>query len=115
MSAVETIELDENTRLRVEYDTDAESPLTWGDHVTKGDESYQRWAEGEVFGVIVERRFTVLAQRVDDPASDVAEGFEWRETDSIWGCYLDDQYTAQICAAEHFGTPVSGNPEEVPE
>ena len=62
-------------------------------------ETYRQWAEGEVFGVILERKrhFTKI---YDDGSG--AEGDEWDEVDSIWGCYLDRNYTAIDVALEHF-------------
>lgn len=102
MTDTGTIVIDENTRIRVEYDMDTESPLTWGDHITQEDDSYLAWAEGEVYGVIVERRFHTITQQVGNPDTDVEEAFEWRETDAIWGCYLNDVYTAEVCAKEYF-------------
>jgi hypothetical protein len=72
-------------------------------------ETYRQWAEGEVYGVILERRQSFIKQRV----TRTDEGFEvdpedpelfdeWEQIDAIWGCYLDDTYTAQVVADEHF-------------
>lgn len=74
-------------------------------------ETYRQWAEGEVYGVILER--AVAYARVERNTSgdvwdlknpltedDVRE--DWEEVDSTWGCYLDDDYTAEVVAQAHF-------------
>ena len=71
-------------------------------------ETYRQWAEGEVYGVVLERRVTYV--RVIDSDSDTLPTDvdwnetrdEWDEVESIWGCYLDDSYTAQVVADEYF-------------
>lgn len=60
-------------------------------------EVYRQWADGEVYGVILERQHGYT--RDDDPSI----GFNsWDEEESLSGCYLDDEYTAQQVALEHF-------------
>ena len=59
---------------------------------------------------MLERRRAFIKQRVErtDTGFDVdlttePEVFdEWEVVDSIWGNYLDDEYTAQQVATEHF-------------
>lgn len=68
-------------------------------------ETYRQWADGEVYGVILER--LALWAKLSDDGSSVLQGDgtvreEWEEVESLWGCYLDDDYTAQVVAAEHF-------------
>ena len=96
MTTVEIIPVDSNTRIRVEYDEKGESPMSWGDHVTEDGPEMDAWRAGEVYGVIVERLVTWV--RPDTGA----EREEWEETDSVWGCYLDETYTALVCATENF-------------
>jgi hypothetical protein len=62
-------------------------------------ETYRQWAEGEVYGVILERRRTFVKQYAD---GDEVEGEEWEQADALWGCYLDDEYTPFDVASEHF-------------
>lgn len=69
-------------------------------------ETYRQWANGEVYGVIFERRATYV--RVIDSDSDtLPSDVDWNETretweqvESLWGCYLDSDYTAQMVALE---------------
>lgn len=61
-------------------------------------ETYRQWADGEVYGIILEKRATWV--RLDDP-EDMRDA--WEETDAIWGCYLDDTYTALDVAKDQFG------------
>ena len=92
---METITLTETSRLIVDYDTDAENPLTWGSHMTESDETYGRWASGEVFTVTLERSKVYTADDGDTVTI-------WSYVESLGGCYLDDNYTAQVVAREHF-------------
>lgn len=94
-SPVETIAIDAATRLIVRYDHDAESPLSWGDHVTRDSPEYQRWQEGDVYGVILERARIFTADNGDTLTV-------WEKSESIWGCYLDADYTARTVAAEYW-------------
>ena len=102
-----TIEVDPRTRIRVEYDTDAEDPRWWGDHIADDDYAVEQWRAGEVYGVIVERKVDWTFE------GDIPDGVmvpntmtTWEEIDSIWGCYLDDTYTARVVANEYFGIPL---------
>ena len=100
---MEIIQIDENTRLRVEFDPDAESPVMWDKSITRDDEAYIRWVQGEVYGVIVERRWKATRVQVGNPDVAAVEEFVWEDDDSIWSCYLDDAYTAEVVAEEYFG------------
>lgn len=57
-------------------------------------ETYRRWADGEVYGVILEKSAVWKKEGHDD------EQVLWESEESIWGCYLDDDYTARDVAAE---------------
>jgi hypothetical protein len=78
--------------------------LAWQAEVIKGDrETYRQWADAEVYGVILERLET-WAKIPKKGLQLIAETREeWEEVDSLWGCYLDDDYTAQVVAEGHFG------------
>jgi hypothetical protein len=62
---------------------------------------YETWAKGEVYGVVLERR--VEWKPVSE--TDQPRGIKttWEDDESIWGCYLDDTYTAESVAKEHWG------------
>lgn len=96
---VEVISIDDATRLRVVYDADAENPATWGDHIDPDGPEIAAWRDGEVYGVIVERR--VQWARIGDGEPRTME--TWGGTDSLWGCYLNNEYTARVVALEYFG------------
>lgn len=96
---IETIAVNDTTRILVYIDEDAEDPRTWGDHVTDDDPAVIAWRHGDVYGVAVERLIEYV--RVDTGAT----MSQWEETDSLWGCYLDDTYTARAVAAEYFDMP----------
>ena len=104
--SVETIEVDPRTRIRVEYDTDAEDPRTWGDHIADDDYAVEQWRAGEVYGVIVERKVDWTRMGAGDGEKLPDTMTTWEEIDSIWGCYLDDTYTARVVANEYFGIPL---------
>ena len=104
--SVETIEVDPRTRIRVEYDTDAEDPRWWGDHITDNDYVVEQWRAGEVYGVIVERKVDWIRVGAGDGEKLPDTMTTWEEVDSIWGCYLDDTYTARVVANEYFGIPL---------
>ncbi len=65
--------------------------------------TYETWASGEVYGVILQK--AVDLYELDDMgiATDREALRVWDDIDSLWGCYLDDTYTARDVAAEHFG------------
>ncbi|MET0725774.1 MAG: hypothetical protein ABWY36_05435 [Leifsonia sp.] len=60
--------------------------------------TYQQWADGEVVGVIVERAAPWEKTFVN--SGDTVEGFDWVEADAMYGCYLDEEYTAQHVALD---------------
>lgn len=60
-------------------------------------EIYRQWAEGEVYGVILERRYDYV--RPDDTSIAIQQ---WEDQEALWGCYLTDEYTAQRVALENF-------------
>jgi hypothetical protein len=80
---------------------DGKSKAEWEAAIIKGErETYRQWAEGEVYGVILERLVT-WARMLDDGTADRLDTRdEWEEVESVWGCYLDDTYTAQDVANE---------------
>lgn len=88
-----TIEVDPRTRICVIPDTGAEDPRWWGDHI-------------EVYGVIVERKVDWIRVGAGDGQELPDTMTTWEEIGSIWGCYLDDTYTARVVANEYFGIPL---------
>lgn len=83
--------------------------LQWQAEVVESDrDTYRQWAEGEVCGVILERRVSYV--KVIDSDSDTLPvdvdwdtlRDEWEVVEDLWGCYLDDDYTAQAVAHENF-------------
>lgn len=73
--------------------------------ITGERKTYEAWAESEVYGVILEREVTWA--RLDENGEQVFltepnTMRTWEEVDSIWGCYLNDEYTAQTVAIETF-------------
>lgn len=75
--------------------------------------TYGTWAAGEVYGVILEQRKHYAKYEVEL----TKEGFEvstaeaprvtheWLPKDSLWSCYLDDEYTAERVVLEQFELP----------
>lgn len=57
---------------------------------------FSRWLQGEVYIVVHEKR----EQWTN--ADETAEMDTWEWEDSIGGCYLDDEYTAEVAARENF-------------
>lgn len=83
--------------------------------IAQEQETYRQWAEGEVYGVVLERAVTYakVEHRGSDgetwhlvnPLTELHLEEAWVQPDSdsaIWGCYLDDKYTAQVVALEYF-------------
>jgi hypothetical protein len=73
-------------------------------------ETYRQWAEGEVYGVILERKQRYVAV-IDSGSENIADEVDWgseieqwEEVDGgdLWGCYLDEDYTAITVATEYF-------------
>lgn len=61
--------------------------------------TYQQWCDGEVAVVVLEREIRYV--RVDDIGTH-GTITRWEEEDSLGGCYLDDDYTAEQVALEQF-------------
>jgi hypothetical protein len=72
--------------------------------IRQEQETYRQWADGEVYGVILERGVLVETKRTHADGSVTYERDDeaWEGVESLWGCYLDDDYTAQVVADEHF-------------
>lgn len=105
--SVETIEVDPRTRIRVEYDTGAEDPRWRGDHIADDDYVVEQWRdECAGHGVIVERKVDWIRVGAGDGQELPDTMTTWEEIGSIWGCYLDDTYTARVVANEYFGIPL---------
>jgi hypothetical protein len=102
-TAVEIHAIDPTTRVTVFNDSDSESPLSWGDHVTIDSPEYLAWADGNVYCVEIEKLVTYLLE------SDHSKKFQrWESVDALSGCYLTDTYTALDVAAEYYSiTPVA--------
>lgn len=66
-----------------------------GEYVT-----YAAWRRGDVYGVIHEKRQTW------EHSEDDRELETWEHEDSLWGCYLDQEYTALVVASEHFDVEI---------
>jgi len=64
-------------------------------------ETYEKWADGEVYGVVLERTATWVKLGEHGEATEEMRD-DWEHVDSLWGCYLDDEYTAQAVALENF-------------
>ena len=62
--------------------------------------TYRQWADSEVDGVILERASAWT--KFYENGGDAIDGVDWNDVKSIWGCYLDDTYTAQVVASEYF-------------
>ena len=81
----------------------------WGDYLvmwdpeTEGDvfDVWCRWRRGDVYVVIAEQRATYV-RKIGDEIFEDDSLEDWHEVDSLWGNYLDDTYTAQVVAEEHF-------------
>lgn len=69
-------------------------------------ETYRQWADGEVYGVVLQRRARWIRVDSNDEPVFLVDGDlsreTWEDVDSIWSCYLDDTYTAKVVADEHF-------------
>lgn len=69
-------------------------------------EVYRQWADGEAVGVILEHKVRWIRVDQNDEPVFLADGDlareTWEEEESLGGCYLDDEYTAQHVALEHF-------------
>lgn len=94
---MDTIAIDDKTRLLVLPDEDAGDPRDWGLDIDDDSPEVQAWRAGEVYGVVIERLATYTNDATGEKMS------RWEETDSLWGCYLDDTYTAEVVAREYFG------------
>lgn len=83
-------------RLRVEQDTDAENPTSWGDHVVEGDDIHRKWVRDEVYVVVMEHYVPYV-----DPTGEFPDSGRWLKVEALGGCYLDAGYTALDVAIDH--------------
>lgn len=97
---IETIEIDDNTRLVVFADEDC----VWDGYGLSEEEIANL---PDPVGVVLERRYKWVKTNLDN--AEYEERYEWEEEESIWGCYLDDTYTAQVVAQEYWGVVVAGD------
>lgn len=84
-------------KINVEHGGDWSSLEKQAEVIKQERETYRQWAEGEVSGVILERKHGYT--RDDDPSIGIEQ---WEQEESIWGNYLDDDYTPQVVADEFF-------------
>lgn len=79
--------------------------------IRQEQEVYRQWAEGEVYIVALQRATTLApvewnagdeAWELASPLTEDMLETAWEEVESICGNYLDDDYTAQQVALEHF-------------
>ena len=94
----EIIDVDDTTRVVVYYDDDYQIEAEERELSPEEVKAEQTQIDLEgVYGVSVEKRFTgVLLRDMDTPAD------AWDGVDAIWGCFLDDKYTALDVAREYF-------------
>ena len=82
---------------------DGKSKAEWEAAIIEGErETYRQWAESEVYGVILERKKKWAEVT---PGGVIVGGSQmetWEEVESVWGNYLDDDYTAQVVANEYW-------------
>lgn len=67
-------------------------------------EVYRQWAEGEVYGVILER--AVVWETGTPGTGEHRTMATWEAVDSIWGNYLDDDYTVRSVVDDYFPVEV---------
>lgn len=57
--------------------------------------TYNQWAQGEVYGVIAEKRVSkqIITKDLETGEIDsVVDAEDWETEDSLWGIYMDDEY-----------------------
>lgn len=87
------------------YEWRGYSKSDWSTHLVLWDpetganqsESWGAWRRGDVYGVIEETRTVYV--NPEDP-NDTYD--DWSEGESIWGCYLTDEYHPRAVAEENF-------------
>jgi hypothetical protein len=109
----------EQIKVNNEHGGDWSSLEKQAEVIASEQKTYRQWAEGEVYTVVLERvaTFEKVTHHSDGTLEQVA-GSEWEVVESIGGCYLDDDYTAQVVASEYFNltteeTEALGLPERV--
>lgn len=72
--------------------------------IEQEQETYRQWAEGEVDGVILQRRRELYRLDDDGVAFDEPSLVDWEDGDSLWGIFglNENGYTPQVVALEHF-------------
>lgn len=98
----EIIPVDDTTRVVVYYDDDYRIEAEERDLTPEEVEAEQTLIDLEgVYGVSVQKidRWALLAAdgSLTGDYKDV-----WEDVESVWGCFLDDKYTAMVAARDHF-------------
>lgn len=70
--------------------------------IKQEQETYRQWAEGEVYGVVLEREKLWVNVTRGGVIVGGDQKVTWEEAESLWGCHLDDSYTAKAVALEQF-------------
>lgn len=94
---------DPNIRIRVEQDDDFYDDPDYAPGV--GEELLACHEAGDVYGVIVEKRYKVV--RTDMENAETEERYEWDEEESIWSCAGYNDVAVEV-AKEFFGITVTG-------
>lgn len=98
----ETIPVDDTTRVVVYYDDDYQMEADERELTPEQIAEEQAILDRDgVYGVTVQKAVKWAQHGPDDMPTGV-ERVEWEEVDAIWGCFLDDKYTALDVAREHF-------------
>lgn len=82
---------------------DGATKAEWEAKIIAGERStYESWAEGEVYVVVLERRKKWVEVTPGGVIIGGSQMETWEQAEAIGGCYLDDEYTAQHVALEHW-------------
>lgn len=98
----EIIGVDDTTRVVVYYDDDYQIEAEERELSPEEVKAEQTQIDLEgVYGVSVQKAQT-WALLASDGAPTSATRTEWEDVESVWGCFLDDKYTAMDVARDHF-------------
>lgn len=82
---------------------DGATKAEWEAKIIAGERStYESWADGEVYVVVLERRKKWVEVTTGGVIVGGSQMETWEQAEAIGGCYLDDDYTAQHVANEHW-------------
>ena len=102
MTEYMTVPVDDTTRVVVYYDDDYDMDAEMREMTLDQIKEEERCIEQHGVYVVTVEKLLTWALLASDGSHTGATREEWEQMDAIHGCFLDDEYTAEQTARDHF-------------